>query len=126
MELRDEELTGAIIEAAIEVHRQLGPGFLESIYQKALEIELTKRRIPHEAQKRVTVRYDGQEVGEHVLDLLVYSKIVVELKAVKSIETVHYAIVRSYLKAVDCRDGLILNFAKATIDPKRVARDRRN
>jgi len=126
MELRDEELTGAIIEAAIAVHKQLGPGFLESIYQKALEIELTKRGIPYEAQKRVTVRYDGQAVGEHVLDLLVYSRIVVELKAVKSIETVHYAVVRSYLTAADCRDGLILNFAKATIDPKRVARDRRN
>ena len=124
MELRDQELTAAIIEAAIEVHRQLGPGFLESIYQNALEIELTKRAIPHQAQKRIAVLYDGQEVGEHVLDLLVYSRIVVELKAVRSIQTVHYAVVRSYLKAVDCQDGRILNFAGPTIDPKRVVRDR--
>jgi GxxExxY protein len=93
MQLEYEALTGGIIGAAIEVHRQLGPGFLESIYESALAIELTSRRIPFERQIGIPILYRNAEVGVHRLDLYVADQIVVELKAVKDIEDVHYAIV---------------------------------
>src|SRR5262249_12873191 len=100
MPLEYEDLTERIIGAAIEVHRTLGPGFLESVYEKALVIELCKRELKVERQKEIVITYDGIEVGTHILDLLVEETIVVELKAIKNLEDVHFAIVRSYLKAV--------------------------
>lgn len=120
MALRNEELTGRIIAAAIEVHKELGPGFLESIYQKAMEIELDSRGIEFDHLKKVKVFYRGREVGEHELDLFVFDQIVVELKAIRGISDVHFAIVRSYLRAVDRQDGLILNFGGVTLQPRRV------
>lgn len=95
MSLEHEELTEKIIGAAIEVHRRLGPGFLESIYEKSLIIELRKRGLAVESQKELIIEYDGIEVGRHVLDLFVEHTIVVELKVIKNIEDVHFAIVRS-------------------------------
>ena len=120
MALRNEELTGRIIAAAIEVHKELGPGFLESIYQNAMEIELDSRGIEFDRLKKVKVLYRGREVGEHELDLFVFDQIVVELKAIRDISDVHFAIVRSYLRAVDRQDGLILNFGRVTLQPRRV------
>ena len=118
--LEHEELTGKIIGAAIEVHRCLGPGFIESIYENALVIELRKRELKVEQQVDVAVEYEGTVVGRHRLDLFVEDAIVVELKAVKNLEDVHFAIVRSYLKAMHERHGLILNFAKHPLEVKRV------
>lgn len=120
MPLEHEELTSKIIAAAIEVHSTLGPGFLESIYQRAFEIELRLRAIPFEREKSVCVKYKGKDVGEHRLDFFVFSQIVVELKAIKELDNVHFATVRSYLRAVGREHGLILNFAQTTIEPKRV------
>ncbi len=120
MDLEHQELTEKIIGAAIEVHRRLGPGFLESIYDRSLVIELRKRGLRVESQKELIVTYDGIEVGKHVLDLFVEDTIVVELKAIKNIDDVHFAIVRSYLKAIGQKHGLILNFAKITLEIKRV------
>ena len=120
MALEQEELTSAIIAAAIEVHRQLGPGFIESIYENALVIELRKRGMKVEQQVDVKVLYDDKEVGKHRLDLLVEKEIVIELKAIKNIEDVHYAITRSYLRATGKQHGLILNFSKTTLEIKRV------
>jgi GxxExxY protein len=120
MSLEHEELTEKIIGAAIEVHRRLGPGFLESIYEKALIIELRKRGLAVESQQELIVEYDGIEVGQHQLDLFVENTIIVELKAIKNIEDVHFAIVRSYLRAAGRKHGLILNFAKPTLEIKRV------
>jgi GxxExxY protein len=120
MPLEHEALTEQIIGAAIEVHRRLGPGFLESIYEKALVIELRKRGLAVEAQVEIIIEYDGVEVGRHRLDLFVNSTIVVELKAIKDLEDVHFAIVRSYLKAAGRKHGLLLNFAKVTLEIKRV------
>jgi GxxExxY protein len=77
------ELTGEIIAGAIEVHRRLGPGFLEAIYENALVIELSQRRLKVEPQVEVVVEYNGIEVGKHRLDLLVEGTIIVELKAIK-------------------------------------------
>ena len=120
MSLEHEELTEKIIGAAIGVHRRLGPGFLESIYEKALIIELRKRGLTVEAQKELIIEYDGIEVGRHKLDLFVENIIIVELKAIKNIDDVHFAIVRSYLRAAGQKHALILNFAKITLEIKRV------
>ena len=120
MPLEHEALTERIIGAAIEVHRRLGPGFLESVYEKALIIELKKRGLAVQDQMEVVIAYDGEEVGRHRLDLFVEDTIVVDLKAIKSLEDIHFAVVRSQLKAVGRQHGLLLNFAKTTLEPKRV------
>jgi GxxExxY protein len=120
MGLEQEELTGSVIGAAIEVHKALGPGFLELVYENALALELATRGIRFERQLTVPILYRGSEVGLHRLDLLVAGLIVVELKAVKAIEDVHFAHVRSYLRATGREHGLILNFAKSTLEIKRV------
>jgi GxxExxY protein len=119
-----EELTGAVLGAAIAVHRELGPGFVESAYENALMIELGHRGIEYERQRLVPVLYRGEEVATHRLDLLVAREIVVELKAVREIADVHFVVLRSYLRAIGRRHGLLLNFAKPTLEIRRVtARD---
>ena len=118
--LEYEQLTERIIGCAIEVYKKLGPGFLESIYENAFIIELQKQNLHVEWQREVIVKYDGVEVGRHRLDLIVDDTIVVELKAVKNIEDVHFAIVKSYLKALGKEHGLIINFSKKVLEVKRV------
>ena len=120
MPLAHEDLTERIIGAAIEVHRRLGPGFLESAYEKALVIELGKRGLGAPSQVEVPLVYDGVQIGIHILDLLVERTIVVELKAVKNLDDVHFAVVRSYLRAAGLEHGLILNFSKIPLEIKRV------
>jgi GxxExxY protein len=115
-----EPLSGRIIEAVVAVHRALGPGFLESIYHSALRVALGQNGIPFESQKQVCIYFDGVEVGVHYLDLLVDGQIVVELKAVKALEAVHFAQVKSYLNATGLRVGLLLNFNDTTLVVKRV------
>jgi len=104
--LEHETLTEKIIGCAIEVHKRLGPGFLESIYENALIIELQRQKLHIEQQREVIIKYDSVEVGRHRLDLIVDNTIVVELKAVKNIEDIHFAIVKSYLKALGKEHGL--------------------
>jgi len=123
MELEHKELTEKIIGAAIQVHQQLGPGFIESIYEKALMIELDKRGLQVKEQQEVVIKYDDIEVGRHRLDLFVENFIVIELKAIKDLEDIHFAIVRSYLKSVDKKHGLLLNFSKVKLEIKRVIYD---
>ena len=118
--LEHEDLTDKIIGCAIEVHKRLGPGFLESIYENALILELEKHNLHVQRQQEVIVKYDGIEVGRHRLDLILNDTIVVELKAVKNIEDVHFAIVKSYLKALGKEHGLIINFSKPVLEVKRV------
>lgn len=115
-----EEISGRVIEVAIEVHKALGPGFVESIYENALMVALSKRKISFKCQKLITVTFEGVVVGEHRLDLVVEDQIVVELKAVKSLEDVHYAQLRSYLKATGLHAGLLLNFNAPMLVVKRV------
>jgi GxxExxY protein len=123
-ELRDSKITDAIIAGAIAVHRELGPGFLESIYEQALAVEFAMRGIAFIRQKPIPLFYRDHQIGEHRLDFLVEEKIVVELKAVETLENVHFAIVRSYLKAASLSDGLILNFSSMPLTVKRVRRER--
>ena len=118
--LEHEKLTEQIIGCAIEVHKKLGPGFLESIYENAFVLELRKRKLQVEQQREVIVKYDGVEIGKHRIDLIVADTIVVELKAVKNIEDIHFAVVRSYLKALGKEHGLLINFSKPVLEVKRV------
>ena len=118
--LEYERLTEKIIGCAIEVHKKLGPGFIESIYENAFIVELEKKQLRFERQKEVTIEYDGVEVGRHRLDFIIEDTIVVELKAVKNIEDIHFAIVRSYLKALGKKHGLLINVSKKVLEAKRV------
>jgi len=122
--LRNSEITESIIAAAIAVHRELGPGFLESVYEQALAVEFALRGITCVRQRTIPLFYRDHQIGEHRLDLVVEDKIVVEWKAVEAIEKAHFAIVRSYLKATGLSDGLILNFSSMSLSVKRVRRER--
>ena len=115
-----EELSKKIIGAAIEVHRELGPGFLENIYEEALKIEFSEHNLNYDSQKEIKIKYLETEIGMHRLDLLVENKIIVELKAVKEFTDIHFAQLRSYLKATGLKTGLLLNFSRPTLEIRRV------
>lgn len=115
-----EELSGRILAAAVEVHKALGPGFLESIYQRAMEVALQHRGIAFQRQKEVHVFFEEVDVGLQRLDLVVEEQVILELKAVKALEELHFAQLRSYLKATRLRIGLLLNFNAPTLVIKRV------
>ncbi len=115
-----EDLSKKIIGAAIKVHRELGPGFLESIYEEALKVEFSEQGLHFDSQKEIKIEYLGVEVGTHRLDLIVENEIIVELKAVKELGDIHFVQLRSYLKATSLKVGLLLNFSKPTLEVKRV------
>jgi GxxExxY protein len=96
---------------------------LEAFYEEALFLELTIRGLGVRRQVSVPVRYRQRVVGEHRLDLLIENELLVELKAIQRFEPIHFAILRSYLKATNCSLGLLLNFASTTLDVKRVGRE---
>lgn len=113
--------TYAIIGAAMEVHRQLGCGFLEGVYQEALAIELTGRAIPFEREVALTVYYAGTPLNcQYRADFMCYGDVIVELKAVRALTGVDEAQVLHYLKATGKRCGLLLNFGTASLDYKRL------
>src|SRR5436305_6676564 len=122
--LRDVQIIEQIIAAAIRVHRSLGPGFLESIYEEALAVEFALSGIQFIRQYTVPPFYRDHQIGEHRLDFLVEGKIIVELKAVSELEDIHFAIGRSYLKATNLEDGLLFNFASIPLTIKRFCRER--
>ena len=107
---KQEELTKQFIDAAIEVHRELGPGYDEILYANALSVELEKRQIPFEREKPVQIFYKGVLVGEKRLDFFLDGEVVVELKTVEKLNQKHLAQVIGYLKAVDKPLGLLVNF----------------
>ena len=104
------ETTSAVIGAALEVHRVLGPGFVENVYEEAMAIELGLRGICFSRQTPIAVSYKEQPVGEGRVDLFVDKSLVVELKAVEKLLPVHQAQLMSYLKASGCHLGLLINF----------------
>jgi len=118
------ETTRAIIGAAYEVHRELGPGFLEKVYEAALAQELTNRGVPVRCQAEIRVRYKGREVGVYYADLLVDDNVVCEIKAVESLSRAHEAQLLHYLKATGIKVGLLLNFGSQRVQVKRFARTR--
>jgi GxxExxY protein len=105
-----EKIGRALLDAAIEVHRSLGPGFLERIYEEALCHELTLHNTPFECQKPIQVLYKGAPIGEQRLDLLIGNAVIAEIKAVKAILPIHEAQLISYLKTTGLRLGFIINF----------------
>jgi GxxExxY protein len=106
----EEMVAGEIIASALAVHRELGPGYLESFYRKAMCLELRARDIAFETEKPIVVWYRGEELGTHRIDLVVQGLVVVELKAVEALAPVHRKQVVSYLKATKLRLGLLINF----------------
>ena len=105
-----DELARKVIGAAIEVHRALGPGYIESIYEEALAYEIGLNNIPYERQVKIAVAYKGHSVGEGRLDLLVAKILPVELKAVEAFAPIHQAQLLSYLKMTGLQLGLLINF----------------
>ena len=107
-----DQYAATVVDAAIEVHRHLGPAFLEQVYENALCHELRTREVPFERQLFVPVLYKGLKVGEGRIDLLVGSLVVLELKALPDLKRIHTAQLLSYLKATRLRLGLLLNFGQ--------------
>jgi GxxExxY protein len=116
----EEALTYAIINAVIAVHSALGPGFLESIDQRALALELKKQGIPFATEVDVEIMYEGRSIGRHRLDLVVDHRVIVELKTVEELGKAHYAQVRSYMRATGLPVALLVNFSKEKADFGRV------
>jgi GxxExxY protein len=120
--MEEQELTEKIIGCAMRVHSALGPGFLESVYAKALEHELRKIGVKVECEKVITVKYDGVVVGEFSADKLVAEKVIVEEKAVQSLVSAHEVQLVNYLTATGMEIGLLLNFGAQRLEYKRKAR----
>jgi GxxExxY protein len=105
-----DDLTGRIIGCAIEVHRQLGPGLLESIYESALAVELKFAGIAFKRQVSFPIQYRGKLIGEHRIDLIVENDVVVELKSVERMDPVFEAQILTYLRITKLKIGLLINF----------------
>jgi GxxExxY protein len=114
----------AVVGAAMAVHRELGAGFLEAVYQEALEWELQLRRVPFESQKPLTILYKGHRLKkEYIADLVCYQQVIVELKALDQLSGREEAQILNYLKATGLRVGLLINFGNpAKLEWKRFVR----
>ena len=110
-----DDLARSVIGAAIEVHRLLGAGFLESVYEKALAVEMRLRGITFERQWPFQLRYKNESVGDVRVDFLVGQKLIVELKAVDDLAPLHHAQVLNYLRATRMELGLLINFNVALL-----------
>ena len=110
--MKHKEITAKIIDCAYKVHRELGFGFLESVYQNALVIELARAGLESEREKRIQVCYGGQVVGDFVADILVEQKVILELKSVSQVNPAHEAQLINYLKATGMKVGLLINFGE--------------
>ena len=117
---QEDSLTSRIMYCVIRVHQTLGPGFLKSVYRRALVIELTKQNLAIEVEKQIFIYYDGQKVGLHKLDLVVEGKVILELKNAERFSKAHYVQVRSYLKASQLEKALLINFADERADFRRI------
>ena len=113
------DLCGQIIGLAMKVHSALGPGFLESVYQNALIWELRKAGLKAEAERPISVRYDGQIVGAFTADLLVNNSVIVELKASQSLAKAYEVQLVNYLTATGFDEGLLLNFGAERLEFKK-------
>lgn len=116
----ESELTGKVIGCCMEVHRHLGNGFQEVVYQRALEIEMGLQGIPFSREHEMNIFYKGEKIGERRVDFFVAEKIMVELKAVISLEDVHLAQGINYLEAYGLEVGLLINFGSKRLEFKRL------
>jgi GxxExxY protein len=115
------ELTFRIRSAVFQVNRELGSGFLEKVYENALLIELKNSGLKAEAQVPIKVRYKGHEIGEYFADIVVEDRVIIELKAVESLQKIHEAQLLNYLKATGYKIGLLVNFTYPKAQIKRFA-----
>ena len=122
MAIEESELTETIIGCAMRVHSALGPGFLESVYQRALEHELRKAGVQAECQLPLSVHYDGVIVGEFMADLIVEGKVMIELKANQALVSANEAQLVNYLTATGIEIGLLINFGAQRLEFKRKTR----
>ncbi len=115
-EAKRNRLSGIVLDASIEVHRNLGPGLLESVYESCLYSELTDRKIACKRQVDLSIHYKGKRLDEKlVIDILVENEIIIELKAVERILPIHEAQVLTYLRLSNKRLGLLINFNMPTL-----------
>lgn len=114
------DLSYAIVGAFFNVHKALGPGFVESIYEKALIEEFSERGLKVEIQKLINLYYKKKKIGIHKLDIVVEDKVVIELKAVERFCLHHKAQLRSYLKAGGYKLGILVNFSKSKVEYERI------
>jgi GxxExxY protein len=118
-----EPLSGQVIGTALTVHRSLGPGFLESVYHEAMRVALRHRSICFQSQVCIDTTFEGVVVGRARIDLIVGNSIVVELKAAETLRDIHFAQLKSYLRATRLRIGLLLNFNASTLTVRRLLLD---
>ncbi len=116
----ESELTGKIIGCAMEVHKHLGNGFQEVVYQRALSIELNLQGLDHEREKEMPLQYKDHDIGTRRVDFFVMNKIMVEIKAVTQLEAVHLAQAINYLEAYHMDLGLLINFGNTSLQFKRI------
>jgi GxxExxY protein len=105
-----DQVVREVINGGFAVHREIGPGFVEPVYGKAMAVELRCRGLRFKEEHVIAIRYRGEVVAQHRLDLVVEGCVVVEVKAVKKLRPIHQAQILSYLKASGCRIGLLMNF----------------
>ncbi len=115
-----KKLSYEIIDAAMQIHNALGPGFTERIYEEALCLEFRNKGLQCERQKRIDVKYRDAKVGEYVLDLVIDGKVLLELKAASEHNPIFDAQVHSYLKATGLRLGILINFGTRKLTFKRI------
>ncbi len=120
MEYKHSEITGSTIAAALEVHKEMGAGFQEVLYQRALELEFDIRKIPFAREVEMPVYYKGTQIGLRRVDFLVHNVICVELKAITKLEDVHLAQALNYLEAFNLEVGLLINFGSKSLEVKRL------
>ncbi|KQM45885.1 GxxExxY protein [Chryseobacterium sp. Leaf201] len=120
MEIND--LTHRIIGTAMEVHRVMGNGFQEVIYQRALSVEFGLRNIEFEREMEMSLEYKGQYIGTRRVDFFIENKIMLEIKAIIKLEDVHLAQAKNYLEAYNINDGLLINFGAKSLEFKRLYR----
>ncbi|MBI4091927.1 MAG: GxxExxY protein [Candidatus Levybacteria bacterium] len=114
------DITDRVIKAATKVHRTLGPGLVEKLYQRALKVEFTNNGISAQREKQIYMQYEGHNIGFDKVDFDVDDKVLVELKSVSELNKIHQAQMISYLKSSKRRVGLIINFANIKLEIKRV------
>jgi GxxExxY protein len=124
MELLYKDEAYVIVGAAMEVHKELGHGFLEAVYQEALEKEFNIQNIPYKREFPISIYYKGKPLSKYyVADFICYDKIIVELKALSALNQEHHAQVLNYLKATGIELGILINFGTSKLEYKRIIRE---
>ncbi|MDZ4848161.1 MAG: GxxExxY protein [Pirellulaceae bacterium] len=115
----DDELTKKIIGAAYKVHNTLGFGFLETVYERSLTIELNRLDVAHAAQAPIQVRYEGEIVGNFIADMLIENQLIIEIKSVVQLNVAHEVQLVNYLAATGIEIGLLINFGPDKVEVRR-------